>query len=150
MSRRVWSVKNNLSIEFQTPMRKVWESLLGYSIQKWISYKQCKQLTKQALYANCSKNEYKLLPYTPFGPNYKVFSRRPFKFISCCVILPPFLNISQPYTFIPTLLLLLVIIDKHCRVNLVKSWEKLESGLIIRNKLNFKSDLIFRNGGSIT
>ena len=29
-----------------------------------------------------------------------------------------------------------------------KSWEKLESDLIIRNKLKFKSDLIFRNGGS--
>ena len=44
---------------------------------------------------------------------------------------------------------MLVIIDKHYyRVNLGKSWENLESDLIIRNKLNFKSDLIFRKGGS--
>ena len=40
-------------------------------------------------------------------------------------------------------------LDNHDKVNLGKSWKKLESDLIIRNKLNFKSDLIFRKRESI-
>ena len=63
------------------------------------------------------------------------------------MILP--INPIYMNAFIITLPLLLDILDKHCKVNLGKSWKKLESDLIIRNKLNFKSDLIFRNGGSI-
>ena len=39
----------------------------------------------------------------------------------------------------------LVILDKHCRINFGKSWEKLETDLI-RNELNFKSDLILYLG----
>ena len=41
-----------------------------------------------------------------------------------------------------------LVVDKYCRVNLGKNWEKLESDLVIGDKLNFKSDLIFKNGGS--
>ena len=44
---------------------------------------------------------------------------------------------------------MLVIIDKHYRVNLKKSWGNLKSDLIIRNKFNFKSDVIFKNRRSI-
>ena len=61
------------------------------------------------------------------------------------MILPIYPN----YITLSSLSLLLFIIDKHCKINLGKSWKKLESDLIIRNTLNFKSDLIFRNKGSI-
>ena len=43
----------------------------------------------------------------------------------------------------------LLIIDKDYEVNSEKLWKKLESGLKLRNKLEYKSDLIFKNKENI-
>ena len=53
-----------------------------------------------------------------------------------------------PYSLSLSFLCLLQI--SIIRVNLGKSWEQLESGLIFRNKLKCENGLIFRNGGSIS